>query len=585
MENGIYIRKKLIYEKLKEIEQLKQKGTKRYNNLFINTLEILYRRGINTEDKISKFINPSLLDLHDTREMKDAEKGVNIIIEAIMNKEKIIIYGDYDCDGICATACMLLALKNIGANIDYYINDRFKYGYGMHIDAINEILAQHPDVKLIITVDNGISAIEPVNYCKSKGIKVVITDHHEVGKQIPNADAVINPKRKDDSYPFKDLCGTGVAFKLMLLLYYELNQKLDFVYNLLDIVALATVGDIVPLIDENRIIVKEGLSLIKEERRPVFKIFREITEMTNINAHFTLAYLYVPIINAIGRINGNVNLAVELFLTDDEEKIREVLKILKDYNEERKKLTEQQFTIAEQMLEKKGLKDVIVLYNPEFHEGIIGLIAGRLKEKYNRPVFIFTKNHKDNVLKGSARSIDNYHIKEVLDEIAEEANIFVGYGGHKKAAGLSIKEDKLNELENSLLTKAKKRLTEEDFKLKLVIDTVIDADDLNQEFIEELNFLEPFGEGFEKPLLGLRNFKGDGFRYLGEQENHVKIYNKNLNLSVIIWGEAEKYKQKGEPLNIKAIGYPEINVYNNNIYIQFITQDDLFFDASKKTSK
>lgn len=558
------LNKKIIYNKIEP--------TFKYENLSKYLIEILIKRGYDTKDKISKFLNLSLLDLYDTRLMKDAEKGVDLILEHILKGNKIVIYGDYDCDGIGATATMLLALKNVGANVDYFINNRFEHGYGICIEGINQIISKNPDVKLIITVDNGIVGFDAVDYCNSKNIDIIITDHHEPGEKLPNAKAVINPKRNDDLYPFKELCGAGIAFKLMLLLYYKMNLPLNYIYNLVDIVALSTVGDIVPLIDENRIIVKEGLSLMKKETRKVFKYLKEITGTNDVNAHFTLAFLYVPMINAIGRVAGEVNLAVELFLTDDDEKIKEIICKLKELNEQRKKLTEKQYKLAEEILEKKGLKEVIVVYHPEFHEGIIGLIAGKLKEKYNRPTFVFSK-HND-VLKGSARSIDNYHLKQIMDKGKE---YLVGYGGHAKAGGLSLKEENLDSFEEFLIQKAKELLNEDDYKQKIYIDTVIDAKDLDINIIDELKILEPFGEGFEKPIIGLKNFEGDGFKYLGEEAKHVKIYNKNL--SVIIWQEAEKYRIKNEPLKLKAIGYPELNVYNNNVNIQFIVQNDLFYSA------
>ncbi|MDF2879476.1 MAG: recJ [Clostridiaceae bacterium] len=536
------------------------------------SLKILLNRGIDTVEKIENFMFNGLNSFYDTRLMKDAEIAVKIIIDSIKNKEEIVIYSDYDCDGICGGAVGVRLLKGLGAVTHVYTNNRFTQGYGMCKSGIDEILKLYSAVKLIITVDNGIVAYEGIQYAKDLGLKVIVTDHHEQGDTIPNADAVVDPKRKDDTYPFKGLCGTGVIFKLMLLLYWEMGKRIQNVYDVLDIVAVATVGDIVPIVDENRIIVKEGLKLISEEKKPLFRIFREITGVTTINSHYTLGFIYVPMINSVGRLEGNTEDIIEMLVSEDEEFIKSVIEHLKTTNEKRKEMTKDQCETAEKLLKEKGMKNIIVLYDESFHEGIVGLIAGRLKEKYNRPAIVFTKH--EGGLKGSGRSIDNFHLKEVFDELK---SLLLGYGGHAKAAGLSIKEENLDRFEEALNKLSEKYLKKDDFMINFNIDCVLNAQKIGVEIVDELKQLEPFGEGFPKPVLVLDNFQASQAMYMGEEKNHVKLISDKV--SMIIWREAEKYRKKGEPQKVKAIGYPELNVYKNKVNLQFTVNNDNFQKA------
>lgn len=559
------MKKRWIYSK-KEIEGLKQDA--RLTGMSDMLLEILVNRGYDSPEKIESFLFGTLDNLHDTRLMKDAEKAVSIIKQAIENGELIVVYSDYDSDGVESAAVMTSLVRTAGAKAEFYTNNRFTQGYGMMPSGVDEILEKYPDTKVIVTCDNGIMAHEGVQYALDKGLKVVITDHHEQGETLPPAHAIVDPKRKDCDYPFKGLCGAGVAFKLMLLLYWEMELPLDPVYDTLDIVALATVGDIVPLVDENRILVQEGLKQIRDKKRKVFRLFQEITGMKEITAHWTLGFVYVPMINAIGRLVGNPRKAIEMFFEEDEEKIKETILYLKDLNDERKKMTEVQCNRAEEMIAEKGLKKVIVVYDESFHEGIVGLIAGRLKEKYNRPTFVFTKNH-DGLLKGSARSIDNFHLKDSFDLCKEH---MVGGGGHAKAAGLSIREDQLEGFECAMNELADQWLTEDDFIKKFHVDSVLSATDIELSVVDDLKVLEPFGESFPKPILGLKNFIGKRTFYMGAEKNHVKVVGDSLSL--IMWREAEQYKAMGEPLAVKALGYPELNVYNGNVSLQFQIEGD-----------
>lgn len=524
------------------------------------TLEILVNRGFDTTEKINQFLYGNIYELLDTRDMKDAEKATTLIMNAIEKNIFIVVYGDYDSDGVHSTAVMVELLRKAGAEVGYYTNDRFKQGYGMMESGVDEILSMYPKTGMIITVDNGIMAHDGIDYALGKELQVIVTDHHEPGATLPNAHAIVDPKRKDDTYAFKELCGAGVAFKLMMLLYYEMGLDMEIVYDTLDMVAVATVGDIVSLQGENRILVQEGLKRIKEEKRPVYRMFREITEVKEI-ASWTLGFVYVPMVNAIGRLDGNPRRAIEMYVDSTEEEAIETIKYLKEVNSLRKSMTVTQCERAEEIVQSKGLQKVIVVYDESFHEGIVGLIAGRLKEKYNRPVFAFT-NHGES-LKGSARSIDGYHLKQVFEEVE---NLILGGGGHAKAGGLSVEKEKLEVFEKAILEIADRKLTDDDFVKTYHIDAHLDAQTISMDVLDELSALEPFGEGFNKPVLLLNNFEGK-LRYMGDNQQHVKLTGDTL--SIVMWNQGDEYRAKGAPTRIRGVGYPELNTYAGNVSLQF----------------
>ncbi|MFF2531547.1 single-stranded-DNA-specific exonuclease RecJ [Brevibacillus sp. NPDC058079] len=550
------------------------------------SLKILASRGIHTPEDIEKFMYGGIKDLHDPRKMKDAELAVTIIEDSIRNGEHITVYGDYDCDGVGSTATMTMLLKEAGAKVSFFTNNRFVHGYGMCPTGVDDMLAMYPETKLVVTVDNGISAFAGVDYAKEKGLKVVVTDHHDQGETIPLADAVVNPKRLDCEYPFKGLCGAGVAFKLMLLLYWNMGLELETVYKTLDIVALSTVADVVPLIDENRIIVAKGLEKISAEERSVFRIFRSVTEVKVINAHYTIGMIYAPMVNAIGRLDGDPRRAIEMFFEDDDQKIEDTVRYLREVNERRKQMTVEQTDIAIAMIEGeldestglrnpggKGLRYINVVYHPDFHEGIVGLIAGRLKERYNRPVYVFTKEH--GFIKGSGRGIDGFHLKQAMDKIKY---LLKGYGGHAKACGLSLEEENLNPFEEEMNKLAEAVLTEEDFEKIHRIELVFEPNELTVDVVENLKELEPFGEAFPKPVLAINNFKVEKQFFMGDMKQHVKL--KSGDLDLVMWSMSEQYRKMGEPSVVKAIGYPELNVWNNKVTVQFVVNDDNLRSAS-----
>lgn len=529
---------------------------------------ILYNRGYETKAEMDSMLNPEYAQLRDVTEMKDAVTGADLIIEALNNKDKIIVYGDYDADGVCSIVVMMLLLKKINPNVGYYTNNRFVSGFGICEAGIDEIIEKHPDVKMILTVDNGITGNEAVAYAKQIGLKVIITDHHEPGEALPVADAVIDPRRKDDTYPFKGLCGAGLAFKLMMLVYSKLGRRASEVYEVLDIVALATVADVVPLVDENRVIVSKGIELMRQGKRHLFKIWREMKRVSEVDSH-TLGFIYGPMINAVGRLKGEPSVAIDMFLTDDEKRIRYSISLLDDVNEDRKIITKQMQDKADKILEKKGLKEVIVLYDEGFHEGIVGLVAGRMKEKHNRPAIVFAKKD-ENELKGSGRSIDNFFMKDSFDEVRDCLN---GYGGHEKAGGVSLDKDRLAEFEQRIISLAKKKLTADDYVKKFVIDARINAHDLDIGMVNDLRKLEPFGEGFRQPIIGLDGFEAYEYRVIGSDKQHVKLIG---DFEVLLWKAVEKFTLNSCPLSITAIGLPQINEYNGRTTLQFAVNDENF---------
>ena len=525
--------------------------------------KILSARGITDKDF---FLNGKISDMHDISLLKDGIKATEIIKKSIANNEKIILYSDYDTDGASGAAVAYMMLKELGAKkVDYYTNNRFKQGYGMCKSGIDEILKKHPDTKLVITIDNGIVAFESAEYLKALGIKLVITDHHEQGKELPTADAVVNPKRLDGDYPFDGICGAVVVWKVLRELYEDKNEANKY----LDILAIATVGDVVPLLDENRIIVKEGLKLLRNDNRLSLKILRELTETTNTNS-YTLGFIYSPIFNAISRLEGNINPVIDFLTSEDEDFIKKIVSRLIKINEKRKKETKKQLEKAEKLLSNKGIKEVIVLYDESFAEGVVGLIAGRLKEKYNRPTFIFTKNQNGN-LTGSARSIEGFDIKKSLDKCED---LLLKYGGHTLAGGLSLKAKNLNLLENKLIEIAKQTLTEKDYAKRFYYVDILKEDDITFDLVKALSQLEPYGAGFPKPLIRLKDFNVKRVFTMGQNKEHLKLIGEDM--SILAWRQSENYAKRGKPLTVTALGYPEINIYKNNVNIQFVVNQDNF---------
>lgn len=548
-------------------------------------IEILYNRGFDTVEKIEEHLFSNLDDLHSAVLMKDSDKFIEVLVNSIDNEEEITIYGDYDVDGVTSVSVAVLSLRNLGVKVNYYANNRFDEGYGITPGGVHKMLEKYPNTKLVITTDNGIVAFDGVKEANKLGLKVLITDHHEPSKDdlIPEALAVVDPKRKDCEYPFKELCGAGVIFKLMVLLYEVLGYDTKFVYELLDIVALGTVADMVPLIGENRILVKEGLKYHRRDNRPAFKGLREKLNKVIIDEN-VFGYTYGPIINALGRIDGSPEVGIELFLTTNPVKMDILVDQMVELNEKRKELTSVQEKLADKMVmdyletHNKKLPYVIVLSHETFHEGVIGLVAGRIKEKYNRPTVVLAPHTKEingeikKIYKGSARSIEGLHLKNTLDIIADT---MVGYGGHAMAGGVNILEENLDKFISSINKVASEKLTEEDLIKKVRIDTVLNSRTLTEKMIMDVESLKPFGMGFVKPLYGFVAPNCEA-KYLNNKNNpddpiHLKLIQDGKVL--IGFNKVKRYKELGCPTSIKGIGTPNLNHFKDTTTVQMMLDD------------
>lgn len=550
--------------------------------------KILLNRNITN---FQTFLNPNAENsYHDPFLMKDMDRAVDIIINAIENDQYIRIVGDYDQDGNSSTMTLLDGLGYFTDKLSYDIPNRMTDGYGISFAIIDKCIEDNID--LIITCDNGISAISQCEYAKQNGLKIIVTDHHQTikhdGKEIiPNADAVINPQQQSCKYPFKSLCGAGVCYKLIQAINVKKGYGMLECENLLQYVAMGTVCDIVDLKDENRYFVTKGLQEINNTDNYGLKCLIEMTGIRNGVNVYSLGFIIGPCINAAGRLD-TAKLGVELFRDENMDNVEAYAKILIDLNEKRKKLTEEGFNKAVEIIENTGLiNDDILICNVEgIHESVCGIIAGRIKEKYNKPTLILTKSENKNILKGSGRSISEYDIFKEFDEFRE---MFVSFGGHPMACGLSIEEDKLAEFRNKVNQNS--RLTEEDFVKKILIDSSFYVDKIDFDLIEEIDRLRPFGKDNPRPILGDRDLEIIFAKMIGKNKNvlKLKLLKNNKTIDAILFSEAiDKYnyllEKFGENVmsqlenniacnaNIDIIYYPEINDFNNvkNIQLNLI---------------
>ena len=582
-ENWILVNKKESFLKLSEF--LKE------NPL---VLRLLANRGIDDINLANRFLKGTIEDLYDGYLMKDMKKGVEIIKDAIINNRKIIIYGDYDCDGVNSTTILYKALKVIGANYGYYIPNREEEGYGMHSGRIQKLYEEGYEV--ILTCDNGISAFEQVELAKELGMEVVITDHHDIPLKeddngvlkpsIPKADAIINPKQGDCNYPFKMLCGAGIALKFSKCLFDEFNIEYEKFLDLIQFAAIATVCDVVDLVDENRIIVKKGLEILNESQNYGIQELKNATLLNNKKIEeYHLGFVIGPCINATGRLE-TADLSVELLITEDRERAKILATQLSELNTIRQDLTKESTErIINRIEEEKDKSEkVIVVYDENVHESIAGIVAGRVKEKYNMPCIVLTKGKE--MPKGSARSIEGYNITEELSKCSE---LIEKFGGHPMAAGLSIKEENIVALREKLNKNC--ILKDEDLIPVVKIDLPLSLNYLNEELIEIIESMRPFGKGNSSPLFAVKDLLIERIWLLGKDKNFLKLRfsflsnNRKLYIDGISFDKFESFKDDiiniyGEEkfneacatsfLNLKAdiIYYPSINEFNGNRNIQ-----------------
>lgn len=528
---------------------------------------LIRNRDVIEEGEIENYLNGTTADLYDGMRMKDMGKAVAILAEKIQKKAAIRIIGDYDIDGVNATYILQEGLTNLGAHVDTDIPDRIRDGYGLNKMLIDRALDDGIDT--IVTCDNGIAAREEISYGKEQGLTIIVTDHHEVpyletgeGReyQIPDADAVVDPHQADCAYPFKGLCGAGVAYKLLQALYQSINRNHSEIEYFIENVAIATVGDVMDLCGENRIFVRQGLERLKQTRNEGLKALIECTgvPVERLNAYH-IGFVLGPCINASGRLD-TAKRALNLLNAKNRSEAAILAGDLKALNDSRKEMTEKGVMKAMELIENTSLSEdkVLVVYLPDCHESIAGIIAGRIREKYYRPVFVLTR--AEDGVKGSGRSIEGYHM---FEEMCKCRSLFTKFGGHKLAAGLSLKEENvelfrktINELSN---------LSEDDLTEKVSIDMQLPLPIISEKLILELDKLEPYGKGNPKPLFVEKNLRVISPRIIGKNHNVLKFQvedERGIRMDAIYFGDVQACMEYIRQRDKMAFTYyPAINEY------------------------
>ena len=559
---------------------------------------VIRNRDIETDEKIDEFLHGTLDDMHSPYLLKDVERAAGILQHKIEQRKAVRIIGDYDIDGVCATYILLAGLERCKAVVDAVIPHRIQDGYGLNDHMIIE--AHEAEIDTILTCDNGIAAKNQIVYAKSLGMTVVVTDHHEVPYEIqesgerqecpPAADAVVDPKQKDCGYPFDGICGAVVAYKLIRVLFDKMaiEEGGELLQELLAFAAFATVGDVMELVDENRIIVRYGLQRIRESSNAGLQALISVNGLQDkpLSAYH-IGFVLGPCLNATGRLD-TASRALQMFRTHNRAEAVTIAGELKELNDSRKNMTLQGTKQAIEMIEGSSLQDdkVLVVYLPECHESLAGIIAGRIREKYYKPVFVLTRSEEG--VKGSGRSIETYHMYDKMSECKE---LYTKYGGHKMAAGVSMPEDNVETFRSYLNEHC--GLTAEDLEEKLHIDVPMPMSYVTVDFVRQLSVLEPFGNGNPKPVFAQRNIRLIKGRILGKNSNVGKytveddqgtqfemMYFGNLetwhNFLVKEFGQEEHdrlYREGGGSICIHAIYYPDLNVYQGRTSLQMIMQD------------
>ena len=539
---------------------------------------LMRNRDVIGDEAIDFYLNGTVEDLYDGLLMKDMDRAVDILKEKIEEGKKIRVIGDYDIDGVNATYILQQGLAGLGADVDTDIPDRIKDGYGLNQMLIDRALED--DVDTIITCDNGIAAMNEIAYGKEQGMTIVVTDHHEVpyleenGEKkylLPPADAVVDPHRADCEYPFKGLCGAAVAYKLVEVLYRvsgKSEQEVEHLQeSLMENVAIATIGDVMDLVGENRVFVKKGLELLKTTKNEGLHALMQCTGVDTANLNtYHIGFVIGPCINAGGRLD-TAKRALELLNASNRREAVTLAADLKELNDSRKEMTEEGVEEAVRQIESSSWKDdqVLVVYLPECHESIAGIIAGRIKERYYRPTFVLTKGETG--VKGSGRSIEAY---DMFAEMSRCRELFTKFGGHKLAAGLSLEEENVEVFRKRINELAD--LTEEDLQMKVSIDMRLPFPYINEELIHELKILEPFGKGNGKPLFAESKLRVIQPRIFGKNRNVLKCRledQQGNQMEAVYFGEVEDCLRQMEKKQIMSFTYyPSINEYMGRRTIQ-----------------
>lgn len=584
MENWVLLRKGADFQHISEKFHISPR-----------VASLIRNRDVIGDDAIEKYLNGTIADLYDGMLMKDMDKAVAVLGEKIKENAKIRIIGDYDIDGIQSTYILLEGFRMLGADVDSDIPDRMKDGYGLNRNLIDRAL--EADVDTIVTCDNGIAAAEEIAYAKSMGMTIVVTDHHEVpyteigaGRRyiLPEADAVVDPKQEDCTYPFKGLCGAAVAYKLVEALMEAMGKDAEDADYLMENVAIATIGDVMDLVDENRIFVKQGLDMLKRTENLGLKALMGCTGV-NVDklSPYHIGFVIGPCMNASGRLD-TAKRALELL---EAKKVAEADLLagdLKALNDSRKDMTAQAVEEAFIQVENSELKDadVLVVYLPECHESLAGIVAGRIREKYYRPVFVLTKGAEG--LKGSGRSIETWHMYEGLNRVK---HLLSKFGGHKMAAGLSMPEENLEQFRKEINEKS--GITPEDLNEKIAIDMQLPFECVNEKFIGELAVLEPFGKGNARPVFAERQVQVESARILGKNKNVLKLQVKDLHgtrMDAMYFGDVNTFVEyvrekfgdiacecllrgHGHGIVMAFTYYPDINEYRGVRTPQIVIQN------------
>ncbi|MBO5524764.1 MAG: single-stranded-DNA-specific exonuclease RecJ [Roseburia sp.] len=558
------------------------------------TARIIRNREVIGEEAVDRYLNGGLQDLYNPHLLKDADLLTDILIKKIKEQKSIRIIGDYDIDGVMSTYILHQGIRRCGGRVDTRIPDRIRDGYGINDHLIEQ--AKEAEIDTIVTCDNGIAALDEIAHAKALGMTVLVTDHHEIpyseeeGKRVYKksaADAIVNPKQQDCPYPYKELCGAAVAFKVIQILYEKCGVPREEAWKFLENTAFATVGDVMDLTDENRILVKEGLKRIRHTKNKGMRalILQNNLEFDQINAyHF--GFVLGPCINASGRLE-TAKKALSLFWQEDERKAAEIAAELVELNAQRKDMTAEGVELAVKAVEEENVGEkVMVIYLPDVHESLAGIIAGRIREMYHRPTLVLTKSEEG--VKGSGRSIEAYSMYEELCKCEE---FFTKFGGHPMAAGISMKEADIEAFREKI--NACCELTDEDFIPKIKIDVPVPADWPDTSFVRELDLLEPFGKGNTKPQFADKNIGIEHMYIVGKNRNVLKLWLRTGGggrISAVYFGDIERflgyYREKfGEPeveralcgrenaIRMSMVYYPEINVYQGRESVQLVIKN------------
>lgn len=540
------------------------------------TARIIRNRDVIGEKAIEKYLYGSRKDFYSPWLLKDMEKAVAILQEKIENRNRIRIIGDYDIDGVMSTYILLESLRGLGCDVDMMIPNRITDGYGINEHLIEQAWQEGRDT--IITCDNGIAAVTQIRKAKDLGMTVIVTDHHEVpfedlegGRKeiLPPADAIVNPKQKACSYPFAGLCGAVVAMKVMEALYEKMAPEVDLVDKMLPFAGIATIGDVMDLQDENRILVKEGLQRLHHTTNLGLQELIRVNNLEPENiSPYHIGFILGPCLNASGRLD-TAKRALQLLLADSREEAAVLAGDLKNLNESRKEMTVQGLEKAIKQVESTSMMEdtVLVVFLPECHESLAGIIAGRLRERYHKPSFVLTRGEEG--VKGSGRSIESYSMYEKLCECKEYLTKF---GGHPMAAGLSLEEENVERFRRKLNEQS--GLTEEDLVEKVTIDVPMPIHYIRKDLVQELSLLEPFGKGNEKPLFAQKNLWVSQMRVFGKNRNVVKMRLTDENgypMDGVYFGNGDEFAEEGRgKRKISIVYYPDINMYQGRESLQVI---------------